>query len=355
MEEKQSEQKVTRTEIAELGEFGLIQELTAPFTAKNPDTIMGPGDDAAVLLPCDSCQEYTLLTTDLLLEGIHFDLTYFPLKHLGYKAVVIGCSDIYAMNGTPHQMTLSLGVSAKFSVEQLRELYKGVRTACDDYGIDLVGGDTSASLTGLTLSVTVTGRVARDKIVYRHGAKLNDLICITGDLGAAYMGLHLLEREKRALKGVKDPHPHFEGYEYLLRRQLKPSARREVIEELTAAGIVPTAMIDLSDGLASDLLHICKQSHCGARIYLDRLPIARETYQLADELHADPVVAALNGGDDHELLFTVPLSLQEQIMRVGGIDIIGHITAEETGVALTTPDGSDIAITAQGHMGTPKE
>ena len=212
----------------------------------------------------------------------------------------------------------------------------------------MVGGDTSASLTGLTLSVTVTGSVARDKIVYRHGAKLNDLICITGDLGAAYMGLHLLEREKRALKGVKDPHPHFEGYEYLLRRQLKPSARREVIEELAAAGIVPTAMIDLSDGLASDLLHICKQSHCGARIYLDRLPIARETYQLANELHADPVVAALNGGDDHELLFTVPLSLQEQIMRVGGIDIIGHITSEESGCLLVTPDGGEIRMKAQG-------
>lgn len=355
MGNENKKRKETRTEIARLGEFGLIRELTAPFTVRNSGTVMGPGDDAAVLLPCPACPEYTLLTTDLLLEGIHFDLTYFPLKHLGYKTVVIGCSDIYAMNGTPRQMTLSLGVSAKFSVEQLRELYEGVRAACDDYGIDLAGGDTSSSLTGLTLGITVIGSVAREKIVYRNGAKLNDLICITGDLGAAYMGLHLLEREKRALAGVKDPQPRFSGYEYLLRRQLKPSARREVIEELDAAGIVPTSMIDLSDGLASDLLHICKQSRCGARIYLDRLPIARETYRLAEELHADPVVAALNGGDDHELLFTVPLSLQEQVMRLGGIDVIGHITAEETGVALTTPDGSDIPVTAQGHTGVPKD
>ena len=292
MGNENKKRKETRTEIARLGEFGLIRELTAPFTVRNSGTVMGPGDDAAVLLPCPACPEYTLLTTDLLLEGIHFDLTYFPLKHLGYKTVVIGCSDIYAMNGTPRQMTLSLGVSAKFSVEQLRELYEGVRAACDDYGIDLAGGDTSSSLTGLTLGITVIGSVAREKIVYRNGAKLNDLICITGDLGAAYMGLHLLEREKRALAGVKDPQPQFSGYEYLLRRQLKPSARREVIEELDSAGIVPTSMIDLSDGLASDLPHIMELSGVGATIHLERIPAP---CTLED---------ALTGGEDYKLLFT---------------------------------------------------
>lgn len=334
------------TEIATLGEFGLIEKLTSGFETVNKTTVAGVGDDAAVI--DHGGDVYTLLTTEMMLEGVSFDLVYFPLKHLGYKAVVLGCSDILAMNGTPRQLTFSIGVSSKFGVEHLSELYEGVRMACTEYGIDLVGGDTTTSLNGLALSVTVVGEVPKQSIAYRNGAKQNDLICITGDLGAAYMGLHLLEREKRALDGHPNPAPNFEGYEYLLQRQLKPAARKDIVDALRDAGIVPTAMIDLSDGLASDLIQICKSSKCGARIYLDRLPIAKQTYAMAEELNADPVVAALNGGDDHELMFTVPVTYQEQIMRLGGIDVIGHITAEGTGVALVTPDGSDIAVTAPG-------
>ncbi len=337
----------TRTEIATLGQFGLIEHLTKDFRNASPRTVAGVGDDAAVIGGADE-ERYLLLSTDLLLEGIHFDLTYFPLKHLGYKAVVIGCSDILAMNGLPEQITLSIGVSAKLSVEHLTELYDGARAACEELGIDLVGGDTSASVTGLVISVTALGRVPRTAVTYRSGAKENDLICITGDLGAAYMGLHLLEREKRAYKDHPDPQPKFEGYEYILRRQLKPQARKDVVEALAAEGIVPTSMIDISDGLASDLLQICHSSKCGARIYLDRLPIAKQTYDMAEELHADPVVAALNGGEDHELLFTVPLAMQQKVARLGGIDIIGHITPRSTGAMLVTPDGSDIPLQAQG-------
>ncbi|GHV01151.1 thiamine-monophosphate kinase [Bacteroidia bacterium] len=336
-----------RREIAQLGEFGLIAELTKDLPLVNPSSVKGVGDDAAVIgLEGDRC---LLLSTDLLMEGIHFDLVYFPLKHLGYKAVVVGISDILAMNGTPRQITVSIGVSAKQSVESLQELYDGVRAACVEYGVDLVGGDTSASVTGLAISVTAVGEVARKGIAYRGGARMNDLICITGDLGSAYLGLHLLEREKRALEGSDNPQPHFEGYNYLLERQLHPHARTDIIEAMREAALVPTSMIDLSDGLASDLLHICKSSSCGARIYLDRLPIARESYSLCEEMNIDPVVAALNGGDDHQLLFTVPLAAREAVMQLGAIDIVGHITPASTGVMLTTPDGSDIPITAPGH------
>ena len=335
-----------RTEISKLGQFGLIDRLTANFHSVNQHTVFGVGDDAAVI--DTGGEDFLLLSTDLLLEGIHFDLVYFPLKHLGFKAVVVAIGDILAMNGRPEQLTLSLGVSAKLGVEQLEELYEGVRAACREYGVDLVGGDTSASVNGLVLSFSVVGRVPKKQIAYRSGAQLHDLICLTGDLGAAYMGLHLLEREKRAFEGHPDPHPKFEGYEYLLRRQLKPSARLDIIDSLREAEIVPTSMIDLTDGLASDLLQLCRSSKCGARIYLDRLPIARETYAMAEELHADPVVAALNGGDDHELLFTVPLALQDRVAGIGGIDIIGHITSEQSGAVLVTPDGSDITLTAPG-------
>lgn len=339
-----------RTEIASLGEFGLIDRLTEPFTPQNTSTVKGPGDDAAVI--DTGSEEYTLLSTDMLLEGVDFDLVYFPLKHLGYKAVVVGCSDIYAMNGRPTGITVSIGVSAKFSVENLEELYAGIRAACADYGIDLLGGDTRASVTGLVISVSTVGVVGKDKVVYRNGAKLHDLICITRDLGAAYLGLKLLEREKIALNGVRNAQPRFEGYEYLLRRQLKPEARRDVVEELAAQGIVPTSMIDLSDGLASELLHICRASKCGARIYLERMPIAREVHTLAEEMHLDPVTAALNGGDDHELLFTVPLALQDKLLQFGyGVEVIGHITEESTGAALVTPDGATIALKAQGFHG----
>ncbi len=339
-----------RTEIASLGEFGLIDRITGNLKIKNSSTVRAAGDDAAVI-SADG-DSYTLLTSDLLLEGINFDLTYFPLTHLGYKAIVIGCNDILAMNGTPTQATVSIGVSAKISVEQIDELYKGISTACDELGIDLVGGDTSASLTGLVISVSVLGSVAKERITYRSGAKPNDLICITSDLGAAYMGLHLLERERRALAGQDNPKPQFKGYEYLLERQLRPRARKDIIELLGEEDIIPTSMIDISDGLASDILQICKMSQCGARIYLDRLPIAKQTYALCEEMHADPVVAALNGGDDNELLFTVPLSLQEKVMRLGGgVEVVGHITEQDKGAALVTPDGSAIVIKAQGFHG----
>ena len=335
-----------RTQIAELGEFGLIDKLTGAFAPRNRTTLRGVGDDAAVIAASRS--EATLVSTDLLMEGIDFDLTYCPLKHLGYKTVTVGASDILAMNALPEQLLLSLGVSSKFSVEALQEFYEGVRLACEELNIDLAGGDTTASVTGLTVNVTAIGRARRNDIVYRNGAKPNDLICITGNLGAAYMGLQLLEREKRVLRGVKDPEPEFKGNEYLLQRYLKPAARKDIVELLAEEKIVPTSMIDLSDGLASDLLQICKASKCGARIYLDRIPIARQTTAFAEEIHTDPVVAALNGGEDYELLFTVPLALQERVMRMGGVDVIGHITAENTGAYLVTPDGGEIRLKAQG-------
>lgn len=336
-----------RTEIAELGEFGLIERLTANFTPVNKSTVLGVGDDAAVI-DAGAKEAYTLLSSDMMLEGIDFDLVYFPLRHLGWKLVVVGIGDILAMNGTPQQVTVSLGISAKLSVENLEELYDGIRAACEYYGVDLVGGDTTASMTGLALNISALGTVARDKVAYRSGAKDTDLICVTGDLGAAYMGLHLLEREKRAYDGVAEPKPKFEGHEYILERQLRPNARLDVIEGLEEAGIVPTSMIDLTDGLASDLLQVCRASGCGARVYLERIPIARETHAMAEELNSDPVVAALNGGDDHELLFTVPLSARDKISQIGGIDVIGHITAANTGAELVLPDGSNVALTAPG-------
>ncbi|MDR2937189.1 MAG: thiamine-phosphate kinase [Rikenellaceae bacterium] len=331
--------------IVSLGEFGLIEHITHNFTVQNPSTVHGPGDDAAVI---DAGEKYLLVSTDLLLEGIHFDLTYTPFAHLGYKVVVVGISDIYAMNGCPQQVTVSVGLSAKLDLPQVEEFYRGVRMACEQYGVDLAGGDTSSSLTGFSISVTAVGKVGKDKITYRSGAQINDLICVTGNLGAAYMGLQLLEREKRALAGVADPKPRFEGYSYILQRQLKPEAQAGLIESLAENGIVPTAMIDISDGLASEMLHICKASGCGARIYLDKLPIAHETYAMAEELHADPVVAALNGGDDYEMLFIVPLAMREKLTNVSGIDLIGHITKEGTGAALVTPDGEEIALQAPG-------
>ena len=340
------EKKNGRTEIAELGEFGLIDRLMADVEPKNETTLLGCGDDAAAVAAGE--REAVVCTTDLLTEGVDFDLTYFPLRHLGYKAVTVGVSDILAMNARPEQLLLSIGVSAKISVEALDDLYEGVKFACRELGVDFVGGDTRASLTGLTLHVTVLGRVERDRMVRRDGARINDLICIPGNLGAAYMGLRLLEREKRVLSDVKNPEPQFGGYEYLLERYLKPRARKDIVDALREEGIVPTSMIDLSDGLASDLMQICKASKCGARIYLERIPIAKQTTAFAEEIHADPVVAALNGGEDHELLFTVPLSMQEKIMQLGMVDVIGHITAENTGAYLVTPDGSDIRLKAQG-------
>ncbi len=342
----------TQTPLASLGQFGLIDRLVGGFAPQHASTLAGTGDDAAVLEP--PVGEQVLCTTDLLLEGVDFDLTYFPLKHLGYKAVTVAVSDVLAMNARPRQFMLSLGVSSKFSVEALEALYEGVGVACRELEVDLVGGDTRSSVTGLVLGTSAIGYAPAERLVRRSGAHPNDLICITGNLGAAYMGLRLLEREKRVLERVEDPEPQFAGYEYLLEKYLRPRARLDIVEALADEGIVPTAMIDLSDGLASDLLQLCKASGCGARIYLDRIPIAKQTYALAEELHTDPVVAALHGGEDHELLFTVPLEKREQVMRMGGIDVIGHMMAAEAGAFLLTPDGGEIRLQAQGFA-TPRE
>ncbi len=335
-----------RTEIAEIGQFGLIDRFASGARAENKSTLLGIGDDAAIIYRCDD--KVTLLSTDTLLEGVDFDLTYFPLKHLGYKAVVVAANDVLAMNGKPEQITISLGVSSKLPVEALEDLYEGVRVACDELGVDLVGGDTRASLTGLVIGVTCVGVAAKDKVARRSGAKPNDLVCITGSLGAAYLGLHLLEREKRVLREVESPEPQFAGFEYLLESYLKPRLRKNIIDSMEEEGIVPSSMIDLSDGLASDLLQICKSSKCGVRIYLERIPIAKQSSTLASELNIDPVTAALNGGEDHELLFTVPIEMQEKIAALGCIDIIGHITEPQKGAFMVTPDGSDIMLKSQG-------
>lgn len=332
------------TEIASLGEFGLIERLTKRLAKHNKSTSLAAGDDAAVI---DLGKEYLLLTTDLMTEGIDFDLSYFPLKHLGYKAIVRGANDILAMNGRPEQVVVALGISAKISVEALDELYEGMEIAAGELGIDIVGGDTTASMNGLSITISAVGRVAKKEIAYRSGAREHDLICITSNLGAAYMGLHLLEREKRVLKDVDNPEPQFSGYEYLLERYLKPRAKQNILEALRKEKIIPTSMIDLSDGLASDLRQICRASECGARIYLERIPIAQQTYKLAEEMHIDPVIAALNGGEDHELLFTVSIEARERIAALGLVDIIGHITKPEAGVVLVTPDGEGIALKAQ--------
>jgi thiamine-monophosphate kinase len=304
------------------------------------------GDDAAVL--SYSSDKRVLVTTDVLLEGVHFDLTYVPLKHLGYKTAVVNFSDIYAMNGVPRQITVTLGISKRFSVEDMEQLYAGIRLACQVYGVDIVGGDTTSSLTGLTISITCIGEADAEKVVYRNGAKETDLICVSGDLGAAYMGLQLLEREKAVLKGTPDIQPDFSGKEYLLERQLKPEARRDIIEKLKEADIQPTAMMDISDGLSSELKHICKQSKVGCRIYEEHIPIDYLTAVMAEEFNMNLTTCALNGGEDYELLFTVPLSYHERIQDIEGIRLIGHITKAELGCALITRDGQEFELKAQG-------
>ena len=334
-----------RTEIATLGEFGLIRHLTEKIELKNESTVKGVGDDAAVL---DYKEKQVLVTTDLLLEGIHFDLTYVPLKHLGYKSAVVNFSDIYAMNGKPKQITVSLGISKRFSVEELEEFYSGLQLACDIYGVDIVGGDTSASLTGLCISITCIGEGEKEKIVTRNGAKDTDLVCVSGDLGAAYMGLQLLEREKRVFKGEKEFTPDFTGKEYLLERQLKPEARKDIIELLDKAGIVPTSMMDISDGLSSELLHISKQSNVGCRIYEDRIPIDYQTAAMAEQFNMNLSTAALNGGEDYELLFTVPLTVHDKVSEMKGVKVIGHITRPELGNYLVGRDGGEVELKAQG-------
>ena len=305
-----------RTEISSLGEFGLIRRLTEGIELKNESSKYGVGDDAAVL--SYPTEKQVLITTDLLMEGVHFDLIYVPLKHLGYKAAVVNFSDIYAMNGTPKQITVSLALSKRFSVEDMEELYAGIRLACEEYDVDIVGGDTSSSLTGLAISITCIGEADKDKVVYRNGAKETDLVCVTGDLGAAYMGLQLLEREKVALKGKTDVQPDFSGKEYLLERQLKPEARRDIIEKLAEEGIQPTSMMDISDGLSSELLHICTQSKVGCRVYEEHIPIDYQTAVMAEEFNMNLTTCALNGGEDYELLFTVPISDHEKISEMEG-------------------------------------
>lgn len=338
-----------QTEISKIGEFGLIDRITAGIEHVNTSTVRGVGDDAAELSYPDT---EVLVSSDLLLEGVHFDLTYVPLKHLGYKAAVVNFSDICAMNGTPRQITVSLGISKRFTVEHIEALYAGIRLACEIYGVDLVGGDTTASRQGLVISITCIGDAPKGKVVYRDGAKDTDLICVSGDLGSAYMGLQLLEREKIASAGSKEFIPKFEGKEYLVERQLKPEARKDIVRELADAGIQPTSMMDISDGLSSELLHICKASHCGCRIYEDRIPIDYQTAVMAEELGMNLVTAALNGGEDYELLFTVPLHAHEEITKLKGIKVIGHITKEDLGCAMITRDGAEMPLRAQGfnHM-----
>lgn len=332
-------------EISSLGEFGLIDRVTQGIALRNSSSVRGVGDDAAQMHYPDT---EVLVTTDLLLENVHFDLTYVPLKHLGYKSAVVNFSDIYAMNGTPRQITVSLGISKRFTLEHIEELYSGIRLACKIYGVDIVGGDTTASNQGLVISITCIGEARKDDIVFRDGARDTDLICVSGDLGAAYMGLQLLEREKMASAGQKDFQPDFAGKEYIVERQLKPEARRDIVEEFARLGVKPTAMMDVSDGLSSELLHICKQSHVGCRVYEDRIPIDYQTAVMAEELNMNLVTAALNGGEDYELLFTVPLSAHDKIEKMSGVKIIGYITKESLGSALITRDGAEITLQAQG-------
>lgn len=337
-----------QTEISQLGEFGLIDRLTQDFPLRNESSRKGVGDDAAVLSYGD---KEVLVTSDLLLEGIHFDLRYVPLKHLGYKAAVVNFSDIYAMMGTPRQIVVSLGVSSRFTVEHIEEMYSGIRLACEAYGVDLVGGDTSASVTGLVISITCIGEASKDEIVYRNGAKPTDLICVSGDLGAAYMGLQLLERENVVAaqqKGPAEYQPDFAGKEYILERQLKPEARKDIVKELKEKGIHPTSMMDVSDGLSSELLHICKASGVGCRVYEDRIPIDYQTACMAEEFNMNMVTAAMNGGEDYELLFTVPLADNEKIEKLEGVKMIGYITKPELGAAMITRDGQEMQIRAQG-------
>ena len=334
-----------RTEISTLGEFGLIKRLTQDIQLLNPETKYGVGDDAAVLELGD---RQTLVTTDLLMEGVHFDLVYTPLKHLGYKSAMVNFSDIYAMNGTPKQITVSIAVSKRFCIEDLEEFYDGLKLACQRHQVDLVGGDTTSSVTGLAISIPCIGTAETDQVVYRNGARPTDLICVSGDLGAAYMGLQLMEREKAVFQGETEVQPDFAGKEYLLERFLKPEARRDIVERLAKAGIRPTAMMDVSDGLSSELLHICSQSGTGCRVYEERIPIDYQTAVMAEEFNMNLSTCALNGGEDYELLFTVPLSFHEQVAQVEDVRVIGNITAPDLGCALITRDGNELELKAQG-------
>ncbi len=337
--------EIKRTPISEVGEFGLIERVTRNIQIKNESTRKGVGDDAAVL---DFTNKQVVVSTDLLTEGVHFNLMYVPLKHLGYKSVVVNVSDIYAMNATPRQITVNIALSSKFSVEAVEELYSGIHLACEKYGVDLVGGDTTSSLTGLTISVTVIGEAKKDELVYRNGAKPNDLLCVSGDLGGAYMGLQLLERENEVFKVNENIQPQFEGYDYILERQLKPEARRDIVEVFKKLGIKPTSMIDISDGLSSEIMHLCKNSGVGCRLFEDKIPLDFQTKKLAEEMNINPIVAALNGGEDYELLFTISVNDYEKVKTDPDFTVIGHMTEAAEGTNLVTTGGSVIPLLAQG-------
>ncbi len=337
----------SKESLAELGEFGLIDRIAKAVEIKNASTIKGIGDDAAVI---NAGGRHQVVTTDLLLEGIHFDLTYCPLRHLGYKAVAVNLSDVYAMNARPKQITVSIGVSGKFTLKAIDELYAGMIAACDNYGVDLVGGDTSTSMTGLAISITAIGEVEAEKIVYRSGAQSGDIVCVSGDLGGAYMGLQLLEREKRVLQTGSNGRPEFDGFDYILERQLKPEPRADVIDFLEKIDVVPTAMMDVSDGLSSEMLHICNCSKVGCRIYEEKIPIDHVTRNMAEEINFNPVVAALNGGEDYELLFTIRQSDYQKFQSAAGPNIfaIGYITDESKGYRMITTGGDEADLVAQG-------
>lgn len=336
------------TPLSAVGEFGLIERLTKGLPRFHEDTFLGVGDDAAVI---KTSGKLMLLSTDILAEGIHFDLTYTPLKHLGYKSVVVNVSDIAAMNGIPKQITVSLAVSAKYTLEALEELYEGIRMACERYKVDLVGGDTSSSAKGLVISISILGEANENEIVYRKGASPGDMICVTGDLGSAYIGLLTLEREKKVFEANPDMQPELEGVEYQVARQLKPEARTDMLSCFRQSGLQPTAMIDISDGLSSEILHICKQSGTGCRIFEDKIPIDETTKKLAMEYKIIPSVAALSGGEDYELLFTIPKRDYEKVTGIGGVSVIGYMTQPGEGKTMITPDGKHIVLTAQGWDG----
>lgn len=334
-----------RLEINQLGEFGLIDRIRRKFSLNNPHSVFGIGDDAAVL---DAGEDFILLSTDMLVEGIHFDLSYMPIHHLGYKAVAVNVSDIAAMNGKAEQITVSLALSNRFSVEAIDALYEGIQAACTNYKIDLVGGDTTSSSSGLIISISVLGRVPKNKVAYRSGAKENDILCVTGDLGGAFMGLQVLEREKQVFLANPDMQPGLEKYDYIVGRQLKPEARTEIIYDLEEFGITPTSMIDISDGLASELFHIGKESKVGVRIYEDKVPIDQLTFETAVEFNLDPITCALNGGEDYELLFTISKGDQEKIKNHPDIHMIGYIHARAGQHDMVTKQGNVVALRAQG-------
>ena len=338
-----------KTSLADLGEFGLINHITKNFTIENASTVTGIGDDAAVL---DASEKQTLVTTDLLIEGVHFDLSYMPLKHLGYKAVMVNLSDVYAMNGTAEQITVSIAVSNRFPLEAIEELYSGIQLACETYKVDLVGGDTTSSTKGILISVTAIGKVEKEDIVLRSGAKETDLIVVSGDLGAAYLGLQVLEREKQVFNVDPNNQPDLDSYTYLIERQLKPEARRDVAGFLKELAIKPTAMIDISDGLSSEIMHICSQSKVGCKIYEEKLPLDPQVISACEEFNIDSTMVALSGGEDYELLFTVPIADFEAIKGNPNFSIIGHITAENQGLNLVTRAGQEIELKAQGWNAT---